>query len=176
MKSLAKHLAAPAGLFWQIHEKISSFTAHLIGPMVFNFGLREKPWNLRRADLLRYPEHSVGRTLGEFLAQHRLELIAGAESHDVYHVLFDYPTTFKGEVALQFFLRGNGKNSIASFSTALGAWLILPGQWRYLKAAKARGKACTDVSTLDLKNLLHENFHTLKASLFENTSSTQTAP
>ncbi|MBI3520566.1 MAG: hypothetical protein HY062_14605, partial [Bacteroidetes bacterium] len=60
----------------------------------------------------------------------------------------------------------NGKKSFASFSTRIGAWLVLPTQWKYLKAAYERGKRCKDVSTLNFKKMLHDNFSQVKASLF----------
>ena len=167
MKSSTKQFQRGGGLLLQIHEKISSWSAHLLGPIVFNFGPKERSWDLNTADLLLFPEGSVARTLGEFLRKNRLEPIAGAESHDLYHVLFDYPTSFRGEVALQFFLRGNGKTSIASFGTSLGAWLIFPGQWSYLKACEARGKKCNDISRLDLKGILTKKLEEVRAALFE---------
>lgn len=168
MKSLAENFQNDRCLLWQIHEKISSWTAHLLGPLVFNFGIKEEAWNLKTADLLLFPEGSVGRTLGEFLKKNRLEPIARAESHDLYHVLFDFPTSFKGEVALQFFLRGNGKNSIASFATTLGAWIVLPRQWSYLRSSFERGKQCMDISRLDLKGILFQNYKEVKLELVQN--------
>lgn len=155
-------------LLWKIHLKISSLVAKLIGPMVFNFGIKEEPWNLRTADLLQYPENSVGKMVGEFLKKENLEPIARAESHDVLHVLLGYSVHFKDEVAMQFFLRGNGNNSIASFLTSIGAWIVLPTQWSYLKHSYARGKKCTDVSKLHFKAILHENINEVKAKLFSN--------
>jgi hypothetical protein len=166
MKPLTEHLEKESNLFWQIHEKISSFTAHLIGPFVFSFGKKENSWGLSTAKLLSYPEDSLGKALGLFLKENRLEPIAGAESHDLYHVLFNYPTSLKGEVALQFFLKGNGKNSIASFGVSIGAWIIFPRQWHSFKSAQLRGKQCVDISTLDLKEMLAQNFKQVKASLF----------
>jgi ubiquinone biosynthesis protein Coq4 len=151
---------------WDLHLKISSLVAKLIGPMVFNFGIKEEPWNLSTADLLRYPEGSVGRSLGEFLKKDKLEPIARAESHDVLHVLLGFSVSFKDEVAMQFFLRGNGNNSIASFLTSVGAWIILPTQWTYLKKSYTRGKNCADVSKLNFKAVLNENIHEVKAKLF----------
>ena len=148
-----------------IHEKISNFSAQKLGPIVFNFGTKEKAWNLTTENLLQFPEGSLGKTLGEFLKTNRLEPIAGAESHDVYHLLFNYSTSFKDEVGLQFFLRGNGKNSLASFATAIGAWCILPTQWNYLRASYKRGKKCNDVSKLNLKALLNEDFDKIKLSI-----------
>lgn len=166
MKPLTEQLEKESNLFWRIHEKTSSFTAHLIGPLVFSFGKKENSWELSTAKLLHYPDDSLGKALGLFLKKNKLEPIAGAESHDLYHVLFDYPTSLKGEVALQFFLKGNGKESIASFGTSLGAWCIFPRQWKYFKNAYARGKQCVDISKLSLKALLTENYNQVKTSLF----------
>lgn len=165
MNTSANSTQKQLSLFWRIHEKVSSWSAHLIGPVVFNFGLKEEAWNMSTADLLQFPDGTVGNALGAFLKKNRLEPIAGAESHDLFHVLFDYSTTFKGEVLLQFFLRGNGKRSIASFGTSLGAWFIYPGQWHLLKAAYARGKSCSDISRIDLKKILNENIEKTKISL-----------
>lgn len=167
MKSLTKQFHKESSLLWQIHEKISSWSAHLLGPFVFNFGTKQDAWNMSTTDLLLFPEGSVGKTLGEFLKKNRLELIARAESHDLYHVLFGYSTSLKDEVALQFFLRGNSKTSIASFGTSIGAWCIFPGQWQYFKACYARGKKCMDISNLDPKALLAKNFDDIRTSLFE---------
>jgi ubiquinone biosynthesis protein Coq4 len=153
-------------LMW-MHVKISSWVAGLIGPMVFNYGTTDKNWNLSVAELLKYPEGSLGKTLGEFLKEQDVELLQGAEYHDIHHILFDYSISFKDEVALQFFLHGNGKKSIASVSTRIGAWFLLPTEWKYLKASYERGKKCKDVSKLNFKNMLHDNFYQVKASLFQ---------
>jgi ubiquinone biosynthesis protein Coq4 len=153
---------------WYLHLKISSLVAKLIGPSVFNFGIKEEPWNLSTADLLRFPNGSVGKAVGEFLKKDQLEPIARAESHDVLHVLLDYSVNFKDEVAMQFFLRGNGNNSIASCLTSFGAWVVLPTQWNYLKTAYTRGKNCSDISKLNYRHVLDENLETVKLKLFNN--------
>jgi ubiquinone biosynthesis protein Coq4 len=151
-----------------IHLKTSSWVAGLIGPTVFNYGTDQKNWNLSTADLLRYPEGSLGQALGEFLKKSGVEPLAGAEYHDLEHVLFDYSISFKDEVGLQFFLHGNGKKSFASFSTIIGAWFILPTQWKYLRDSYIKGKRCKDMSTFNLKNMLHQNLDEIKSSLFMN--------
>jgi len=173
MNTPVKHPQKATCLLWQIHEKISSWSAHLIGPFVFNFGTKEQAWNMTTADFLSFPDGTVGKNLGEFLKNNRLEPISGAESHDLYHVLFDYSSSFKDEVALQFFLRGNGKNSIASFGTSIGAWVVLPGQWSYLKASYQLGKKCMDISKLDLKAILFQDFDKVRATLFETSKTNQ---
>lgn len=140
--------------------------AKMIGPMVFNFGIKEEPWDLRTADLLLFPSNSVGKKVGEFLKKEELEPIARAESHDVLHVLLDYSVHFEDEVAMQFFLRGNGNNSIASCLTSVGAWILLPTKWNYLKESYKRGKTCMDVSKLNFKAILNEDIDEMKAKLF----------
>ena len=104
--------------------------------------------------------------MGEFLKKQQVELLVGAEYHDIHHVLFDYSISFKDEVALQFFLHGNGNKSIASISTRIGAWCLLPKDWNYLKASYERGKKCKDVSVLNFKMMLHQDLTQVKAYLF----------
>lgn len=153
-------------LFFQLHLKTSTWVAKLIGPMVFNFGTKDRNWNISTGELLTFPENSLGKALGEFLAKDGLEPLPGAEYHDVHHVLLDYSVSFKDEVALQFFLHGNGKKSIASVSTMIGAWCILPTQWKYLRTAYERGKQAADISALNLKTLLSRDLRQVKHELF----------
>ena len=166
MKTLKEQLKTIMDHAIRIHEKTASWTAKLIGPTVFNYGTKDKNWNLRTAELLKFPDGSLGKELGEFLQKYHVEPLAGAEYHDLHHVLFDFSISFKDEVALQFFLQGNGKRSIASISTCIGAWFILPTQWKYLKASYERGKKCKDISILNSRTLLHQNFTQVRASLF----------
>lgn len=149
-----------------LHVKTSSWVAGMIGPMVFNYGTNDKNWGLSTAELLKYPDGSLGKALGDFLQEHHVDILKGAEYHDIQHVLLGYSISFKDEVALQFFLHGNGKKSIASVSTRIGAWCLLPTEWKYLKAAYERGKRCKDISKLNYKALLYDDVSHIKASLF----------
>lgn len=149
-----------------IHLKTSSWVAQLIGPMVFDYGTKEKNWNLSTTALLQFPEGTLGKALGEFLKKSNVEPLAGAEYHDLQHVLFDYSISFKDEIGLQFFLHGNGKKSFASVSTFIGAWFILPTQWKYLRNSYSKGKKCKDILTLNLKEMLHQDLVQIKASLY----------
>ena len=149
-----------------IHLKTSSWVAQLIGPTVFNYGTQEKNWNLSTSELLQFPEASLGKAMGEFLKKSNVEPLAGAEYHDLQHVLFDYSISFKDEIGLQFFLHGNGKKSFASVSTYIGAWFILPTQWKYLRDSYEKGKKCKDISTLNLRAMLNQDLVQVKASLF----------
>ena len=151
-----------------LHIKTSSWVAGMIGPMVFNYGTNDKNWDLSTEQLLKFPEGTLGKALGDFLKKHDLEILKGAEYHDIQHVLLGYSISFKDEVALQFFLHGNGKKSFASFSTRIGAWCLLPTEWKYLKAAYKRGKSCKDITKLNYKALLYDDVSSIKASLFHS--------
>jgi ubiquinone biosynthesis protein Coq4 len=166
MKTIKEQSKSVIDLLMRVHIKTSSWVAGMIGPMVFNYGTKDKNWNLSTAELLQFPEGSLGKELGEFLKKSHVEPLIGAEYHDIHHVLFDYSISFKDEVALQFFLHGNGNKSIASVSTRIGAWCLLPTEWKYLKAAYERGKKCKDISAFNFKVMLVQDFTQIKASLF----------
>ena len=151
----------------QIHLKTSSWVAGMIGPMVFNIGSKDKNWNMNTVQLLQYADGSLGKSLGEFLKKNDVELLVGAEYHDIHHILFNYSLTFKDEVALQFFLHGNGNKSIASISTRIGAWCLLPTEWAYLNAAYKRGKLYKDISIINFKSMLNQDLKKVKASLIK---------
>jgi len=166
MKTIKEQSKSAFDLLMRVHIKTSSWVAGMIGPMVFNYGTKDKNWNLSTAELLKFPEGSLGKTLGDFLKKSHVEPLIGAEYHDIHHVLFDYTISFKDEVALQFFLHGNGNKSIASVSTRLGAWCFLPTEWKYLKNAYERGKTCKDISAFNFKIMLDQDFTQIKTSLF----------
>ena len=151
-----------------LHLKTSSWVAGMIGPMVFDYGTTDKNWDLTTKQLHEFPEGSLGKALADFLTEHNVELLKGAEYHDIQHVLLGYSVSFKDEVALQFFLHGNGKKSFASISTRIGAWFLLPTQWKYLREAYQRGKCCKDISKLNYKALLYDDVASIKSELFEN--------
>jgi ubiquinone biosynthesis protein Coq4 len=164
---MQKQFCGNFGFVRRAHEKISNLSAQILGPIVFNFGAKEKAWDLSTADLLQFPEGSLGKSLGEFLQKARLEPLARAEAHDAYHVLFGYSTRIRDEVGLQFFLRGNGKTSIASFGVSIGAWCIFPHQWNYFRSSYQRGKECCDISKFNLRDLLDKDLTEIRRSLFE---------
>jgi hypothetical protein len=166
MKTIRKQPKLILDYLMMLHLKTSSWVAGIIGPIVFDIGSKDKNWNLSSTELLKFSEGSLGKALGEFLKKQQVELLVGAEYHDIHHVLFDYSVSFKDEIALQFFLHGNGKKSIASISTRIGAWCLLPTEWKYLKASYDRGRRCKDISVLNFKSMLHQDLTQIKTSLF----------
>jgi len=84
-----------ANVAYGIHLKTSSFVAKLIGPMVFDFGSKDKNWNLSTADLLNYSDGSLGKAMGQFLHENKVEPLARSENHYVHHVSFYFSINFK---------------------------------------------------------------------------------
>lgn len=167
MKTQSNHLPKALTFLMQTQQNINSWVAKQIGPTVFCYGTKKESWNLKTEELLRFPEGSIGKEMGKFLNNHHIEPLAKAEYHDVQHVLFDFSISFVDEVALQFFLRGNGIKTIASVTTTIGAWAILPFHWNYLRCSYNKGKMYHNVSILNNKTILYENMNEIKKSLLK---------
>lgn len=121
------------------------------------------PWNLSTRQLLDFPEDSLGFHLGCFLLQHNFEPQPKCEDHDIFHVLTGYKTDTAQEIALQFFLYGNGKRS-PFLSLAMGVgYLLYPDQYATFKVTKEQGRLAPPVYDLDFKALLHKPFKQLKS-------------
>jgi hypothetical protein len=71
-----------------------------------------KPWQVTRQQLIWFPQDTLGFHLGCFLLKYDLQLQSKLEDHDVFHVLTTTGITVPEEIALQFFLLGNGKRSL----------------------------------------------------------------
>lgn len=120
------------------------------------------PWGLTTEELIHFPENSLGKALGDFLHQEKLQPIDRLERHDVFHILLDYKTKLKDEAGLYFFLFGNGKKSIFAIGTVLFAAIILPEHWRYLHNQYKRGQQSFPIIKLKFQELLYHDFHELK--------------
>lgn len=111
-------------------------------------------WNVNTRTLLTYPAHSLGYHLGCFLIKHRFEPQPRCENHDVFHVITNYNIDTKQEIAMQFWLFGNGKRSLFVFLAILvGVLLYVDGYHAFAKAYTT-GKNAKRIHDLDFKQLL----------------------
>ena len=120
-------------------------------------------WSVTMVDLQQYHTHTLGKDLANFLLQENFDLVAGLESHDVYHVLLEYDTSVEAEAAMQFFLLGNGKRSIYAIGTSFVAFLTMPDQWLAFWKAYKRGQKSITVHLWDFQFLLKEETAQLRA-------------
>ena len=131
---------------------------------------KKQPSKLKVKDLLNYPENSIGLSLGNFLYSNGFELLEKSEQHDVFHILTDYGTNISNEMAMQFFLLGNGKRSLYLFGVLFMAVITHPDYWGFFYNAYKRGKSALPFHDLPYVELLANDLteHKNKYHITEN--------
>ncbi len=111
-------------------------------------------WEVTTRQLLGYPPDSLGYHLGCFLLQHRFEPQPRCENHDVFHVLTGYKIDTTQEIAMQFWLFGNGKRSpFVLLAMLVGLVLYVDGYHAFAKAYST-GKQAYKIHDIDFKKVL----------------------
>lgn len=123
-------------------------------------------WDLKSKDFLEYSEGTLGNVLGQFYQNYKLEPIAKAERHDVFHVLLNYSTHVTDEAAMQYFLLGNGKPSFFTTGTCVITALLFPDKLAYFIQSYKKGKQCTSIRDWNFKELLDKDLRLLQQKLF----------
>ena len=126
----------------------------------------QKPWNICKAELLTYPDHTFGKHLGLFLKKNDFELIPKVERHDAYHVLTGYGTNVEDEIALQYLSLGNGKQSPYLYGAILLGTLILPDYLKYYLKSYRIGRNANTFHHLDFEKLLKVSIDDFRAAIF----------
>jgi ubiquinone biosynthesis protein Coq4 len=115
----------------------------------------EIPWKVHTRQLLAYPKESLGYHLGCFLLQHKFEPQPHCEDHDIFHVLTGFKIDTAQEIALQYWLWGNGKRSpFAVLAMLVGAVLYTDKQLLFTKAFLS-GKNSEAIHHLEFKQYLY---------------------
>ncbi|RZS91904.1 ubiquinone biosynthesis protein COQ4 [Aquimarina brevivitae] len=122
------------------------------------------PWDISIAQLLQYPKTSLGFHLGSFLLQHNFESQPQLEDHDVFHVLTNIGITVKEEIAMQYYLLGNGKRSLFMIGTLFIGTFFYPVQWKFFRQAYQKGKKALPFYHLPYKKLLNINITKLQST------------
>lgn len=125
-----------------------------------------KPWDVSKSDLLKLPEPTFGRHLGEFLDKNNFELIPKVERHDCYHVLCNYSTKVEDEIALQCLCFGNGKRSPYLFGAIVLGVAILPDYYKYYFKSFKAGRAANAFHHFDYQKLLSVSISEFRAAIF----------
>ena len=114
----------------------------------------ESPWDISIQQLLEHPEESLGFHLGTFLLQHDFTPQPKLENHDVFHVLTRIGITVPEEIAMQFYLLGNGKRSTYLFMVIFVGTILYPDKYALFIKAYKKGKQALTFHQLDFKKLL----------------------
>ncbi|BAO76615.1 hypothetical protein WPG_2385 [Winogradskyella sp. PG-2] len=126
-------------------------------------------WNISKTDLLKLPQPSFGRHLGEFLDKNNFELIPKVERHDCYHVLCNYSTKVEDEIALQCLCYGNGKRSPYLYGAIILGVAILPDYYNYYYKSYKIGKRANPFHHFDYKRFLNVSINELRGIIFTST-------
>jgi len=126
----------------------------------------KEAWKITKTDLLKLPQPTFGRHLGEFLDKNNFELIPKVERHDCYHVLCDYSTKVEDEIALQCLCYGNGKRSPYMFGAIILGVAILPDYYNYYYKSFKTGKRANPFHHFDYKKLLNVSITDLREAIF----------
>ena len=121
-------------------------------------------WNVTKSALLHYPQGSIGHELGLFLESDGFDLLEKSEKHDVFHVITNYSTSIVDEIAMQYFLLGNGKRSPYLFFVIAIGTFYYPDKLNYFKTAYQKGKVPKPFFNFDFYNHLGMNLNEFKNS------------
>jgi len=125
------------------------------------------------AKLREYPVGTLGYDIAKCLDENQLLLVPNYESHDLKHVLLDYPMTPVAEIRMQAFMLGNGNYTLPCFFILTFGVLLLPDEWITLYQDFQRGRkskpisawtieAFADFETLHLRQELTENNYQMR--------------
>ncbi|WP_421752843.1 hypothetical protein [Croceimicrobium sp.] len=111
------------------------------------------------------PDGSLGKEVAKCLDEHQLSLIPGYESHDLKHVLLNYPMSPEGEIRLQAFMIGNGNLSLPSLAILLYGALLLPSSWFTFYQDYQKGKECIAIASWRLEDFAERPLASLQSEI-----------
>lgn len=127
-------------------------------------------WNVHTRELLSYPEESLGYHLGCFLLQHKFEPQPLCEDHDIFHVLTGYKIDTAQEIAMQYWLWGNGKRSPFVILAMLVGIVLYIDKYELFADAFFNGKNSQAIHDLDFKQYLYSPISLFQTTLITTNS------
>ena len=113
-----------------------------------------KAWEINIPELILLPADSLGFHLGCFLLKYNFEIQPKLEDHDIIHVLTNTGISVVDEIAMQYYLYGNGKRSLYLMMVIISGTLFYPTRFSYFKQQYQRGKQAYEFYGLDFLNML----------------------
>ncbi len=130
------------------------------------FKKRQESWNQSIESLQKFPQGSLGKSLGNFLEKNNFQLMPKLEDHDVLHVLLGYKTTITGEIKMQFFLLGNRKRSVYALFTAIIGTALIPEKFNAFIKEFSKGRRYAPISKWNFEYLLAEPLDLLQRQVY----------
>ncbi len=111
-------------------------------------------WNMNNDALCAMPEGSFGHALGVHLERYGYSLMDHVEHHDVYHLLSGIAPDVPGEVALAYFMAGNGKRSPYMMVVMVAGTVAYPEKGARFRAEFRRGATRQPLGVHDYRTML----------------------
>lgn len=119
-------------------------------------GFAEKPkHDITLEDLISYPKGSLGNTLGRFLFDNSNETYPIPEKQDILRILINKDVNNREEIAMHYYLLGNGDVSIVTVFSAITGLLLNPLALPYFIRRYKEGKEALRFYDLDYFRMLH---------------------
>ena len=148
-----------------LREKIIEMIFNLSSEPYRKYVKTTEKWEVSKQSLLAYQEGSIGQELGLFLDSNNLELLEKSEKHDIFHLLTGYSTAIADEIAMQYFLYGNGKRSPYLFLVIGVGTFYYPDKIKHFKTAYKKGKVPKPFFNFDFHNHLGMNLNQFKTNI-----------
>lgn len=117
--------------------------------------MKNKKKRLSMDDLIGYPQGSLGYQLGQFLFRNSYEPDPIPGKEDVYRLLITEEASAKEDIAMYFYLFGNG-NTVLNTILMMGAGALLyPLQIKYFYKKYRDGKNALRFYDLNYFRMLH---------------------
>lgn len=121
-------------------------------------------WNVTPKELIAYKEGSLGFHLGCFLLKYNFDMQPKLEDHDVIHVLTNTQVAVPDEIAMQYFLLGNGKKSAYLFMVICIGTIFYPTHFKHFIHTYNRGKKAHQFHDLDFYKMLNIPVITIRST------------
>ena len=124
------------------------------------FFKNKKAWNIEKQELLAYPQETLGYHLEYFLQKNNFDIQPKLEDHDIIHVLTNTGISVREEIGMQYYLLGNGKNSLYFISRYSGWNNLLSYSYRLFHQGISKRKKSFSVLLFGFfKNAFNTNFN-----------------
>lgn len=137
-----------------LRDRFIMFNVHSLGlPLVKKMVPAEEiPFTME--ELHQLPEGTMGNELFHFLSKNHFGFLPHFETHDAKHVLLNYSATVKDEACMQFFYLGNRHYSLATITSVLSGFILLPEHVFAFRKAFLRGRKAKPIGKLPLQKML----------------------
>ena len=136
-----------------------------VAPLLLKRFFPPKYWEYTLDDYQKMPLGSLGNDVAQYLERLHLDFMAGAEHHDVRHIILGYHMTVIDEVRMQVFMIGNGKRNLFSIALVFASIFLLPEYLQLFWKDFLRGKSSGDITSIEWCTLLTQETIALRQNL-----------